>query len=803
MTLRNAFGDLALEATQAAVLAELATKLDEGGTVSLSPETLAALEQVTVTLANTTVALDAPTLAALEQVTATVNGSVDLDADTVTALSAAINTLLRQTPLPTTSRFADENGVAYSATNPVPVDFGGTVNVENLTVQYESVISTVNSTSTPLAANATFMGQWEDVKNYAAIASSFKTDQPSAPNGALLQFSENGVDPLIVEAGTVPANIGGFSVVAPQARYVRVVYTNGPVAQTYLRAEIRYLFNAPSVTQTAIGGATSDLSVATVTKAHMQGRIMSGPYTGLWGALGTDGTGRLLVAVDGTVELGAATLAALENTTVTVANPTTSVEVSNDVGNPIPVTGTVTVTDGTGPLTVDGTVTVSNPTPQGLTDTQLRATPVPVSGTVTVTDGAGPLTVDGTVAVSNFPASVEVSNDTGNPVPVTGTVTVANPTTTVAVSSIPEVEVKNDTGNPLAVSGTVATTTEADTTASGTITASGQSVTITLPGSTSDVNIQLTGAFAGTVVFESTVDGTTWNSRVYRSAGILNHLDTQTSTFPSEWRGNGASMQAVRVRCTAYTSGTLTVAFRASRGVGPIFLNAPIPIGGISLGNTASTTVAAGASWTGAFERVVNVASVNVVLTSTQDGTLFADLSTDGTTAYRSVAYAVTAGQVRDPIIAPRGEFLRFRFLNAGASTATVSIETVYRAVAAQTPLIGVAQSVPADALGAVSKAIIEGGNSWAASLKTVTTTAARIDSGTQGRRSVMVRARNYQNSADQIFVGASSAVASGTGVELKERESVTIDLAFGAQVWAVGTRATGNPVEVVEMWDA
>jgi hypothetical protein len=70
------------------------------------------------------------------------------------------------------------------------------------------------------------------------------------------------------------------------------------------------------------------------------------------------------------------------------------VEIKNDAGNPIPVSGTVTVNQ-----------------------------------PVAVTDNGGSLTVDGTVNVGNFPA-----------------------TQNVAVTSIVEVEVKNDSGNPLPVS---------------------------------------------------------------------------------------------------------------------------------------------------------------------------------------------------------------------------------------------------------------------------------------------------------------------------------------------------------------
>lgn len=71
-----------------------------------------------------------------------------------------------------------------------------------------------------------------------------------------------------------------------------------------------------------------------------------------------------------------------------------SVEISNDEGNPIPVTGTVDVGN--------------FPTQTGLTDAQLRAAPVPVD------------IADATLTVE-IPGEVEISNDDNNPIPVTVT----------------------------------------------------------------------------------------------------------------------------------------------------------------------------------------------------------------------------------------------------------------------------------------------------------------------------------------------------------------------------------------------
>ena len=94
----------------------------------------------------------------------------------------------------------------------------------------------------------------------------------------------------------------------------------------------------------------------------------------------------------GTVELGAASLAALEQTTVTVANPTTSVAVSN-LPTTQAVTGTVAL-DATSLAALEQTtVTVANPT------TSVAVSNLPA--TQAVTDGGGSLTVDGTVTAED------------------------------------------------------------------------------------------------------------------------------------------------------------------------------------------------------------------------------------------------------------------------------------------------------------------------------------------------------------------------------------------------------------------
>ena len=138
------------------------------------------------------------------------------------------------------------------------------------------------------------------------------------------------------------------------------------------------------------------------------------------------------------------------------------VEISNDEGNPIPVNGTVSVnqpvavTDNNGSLTVDGTVEIGTASLAVLENINAS-----VSGTVTVdsinsnvvvTDGGGSLTVDGTVSIDNFPATQTVDGtitiqDGGNSITVDGDVGVAGDVNVTQGTTPWTVEVTGGTGS--------------------------------------------------------------------------------------------------------------------------------------------------------------------------------------------------------------------------------------------------------------------------------------------------------------------------------------------------------------------
>ena len=102
------------------------------------------------------------------------------------------------------------------------------------------VITTNNSTSTPLGISGTFTGTGEDISDYNTVGVSVFTDQDSATAGLQIQFSSNNTNWDINNNYKIFANQGEYHAVQVKARYCRIVYTNGGVAQTTFRLQTIY-----------------------------------------------------------------------------------------------------------------------------------------------------------------------------------------------------------------------------------------------------------------------------------------------------------------------------------------------------------------------------------------------------------------------------------------------------------------------------------------------------------------------------------------------------------------------------------
>lgn len=94
-----------------------------------------------------------------------------------------------------------------------------------------------NSTATPLGIGATFTGEWVDITEYGIIYVNTYSDVASATDGLLVEQSSDGVNADHDDVFTIGAGSAKNFAINPYAKYYRVVYTNGTVAQTTFRLQ--------------------------------------------------------------------------------------------------------------------------------------------------------------------------------------------------------------------------------------------------------------------------------------------------------------------------------------------------------------------------------------------------------------------------------------------------------------------------------------------------------------------------------------------------------------------------------------
>ena len=98
--------------------------------------------------------------------------------------------------------------------------------------------------------------------------------------------------------------------------------------------------------------------------------------------------------------------------------------------------------------------------------------------------------------------------------------------------------------------------------------------------------IDIRGTFVGTVVFEATIDGTNYFATTAQN--ILTEIIVASATAAGDFVVGTTGLFAVRVRCSAYTSGSIVVAMRATRADFAIY-SKPLP-------STLAVTVTAAAN---------------------------------------------------------------------------------------------------------------------------------------------------------------------------------------------------------------
>ena len=164
-----------------------------------------------------------------------------------------------------------------------------------------------NSSTSTLTANSVFTGSWMDVLEFAHICVQVIASHVSATDGLQLQWSSDGTNIDDDDVFTVPANNGKSFTFGPQARYFRIIYTNGPTNQTTFRLHTTLKIHNQKPSSHRISTPLSTDDDAELTKAIISGERVD--LAGQFGNAKVTSDGRLLISQE---------LTAPANTTVVV-----------------------------------------------------------------------------------------------------------------------------------------------------------------------------------------------------------------------------------------------------------------------------------------------------------------------------------------------------------------------------------------------------------------------------------------------------------------------------------------------------
>lgn len=102
----------------------------------------------------------------------------------------------------------------------------------------QSGVSEINSTTTTLAADETYTGIIENVQYYSSVLVVINSDKPSASGGINVQFSQDGTNWDINDIDTyINPNQSYSKHFCIKSKYFRIRYTNGSAEQTHFRLQ--------------------------------------------------------------------------------------------------------------------------------------------------------------------------------------------------------------------------------------------------------------------------------------------------------------------------------------------------------------------------------------------------------------------------------------------------------------------------------------------------------------------------------------------------------------------------------------
>lgn len=148
----------------------------------------------------------------------------------------------------------------------------------NIDARESGGVSPLNSTSTPLGINETYTGSFESVVGYTNIALSVFSDQNSAVDGLIVEYSSDGINVDSTEVYTLTANKGAQYSFGVLTKWVRIKYVNGTVAQTSFRLQTIYHTYAPKSSSHRIADSITGQNDAELVKSVITGEDPTGVF---------------------------------------------------------------------------------------------------------------------------------------------------------------------------------------------------------------------------------------------------------------------------------------------------------------------------------------------------------------------------------------------------------------------------------------------------------------------------------------------------------------------------------------------
>ena len=281
---------------------------------------------------------------------------------------------------------------ADAGTGPWPItDNAGSITVDNagtFAVQMDkagSVVDANNSTSTPLGVSGVYTGTSTDVLGYTAISVMLESDVDSATDGMTFQHSSDNTNWHTFSTFTMDVSYSEqrhfqFPV---NARYFRVVYTNGGTGQSTFRVQtILHTHNILTTIHRLSDDMNPDRSAGVMKSVLFAQAAGSGDFK----AIDSTAGGNLKVALEeingvlmpsNITQLGGNSIATGNGA---VDTGTQRVTIASDT------TGVLSIDDNGGALTVDGTITASNTTGNVASDSADSGNPVKTGGIARTSD---------------------------------------------------------------------------------------------------------------------------------------------------------------------------------------------------------------------------------------------------------------------------------------------------------------------------------------------------------------------------------------------------------------------------------